>query len=155
METNPPLDNDFHDTLSINGEIRGFLQEIAKWANFIALVGFVMIGLMATLMLFMGSMMGALMGSEVGGAMGVLGGTGIMIVWMIILAISIFPILYLYRFAQNTKAALKSNNQQALTLAFQNLKSHYKFYGMMLAILLGFYAVMLAFGLMMGVGRMF
>ena len=150
MDSNQPLDNDFTDSLTFNTDIRSFLQETAKWANFIAIVGFVFLGLFVVLALLMSTMMSAFM-QDIPGGMPM--PVGLISTFYILMAIiGFFPILYLYRFAQNTKVALRSNDQENLTIAFQNLKSHYKFYGILMAILLGFYALIFVLAL---VGSLF
>ncbi|MCR5863586.1 DUF5362 family protein [Flavobacterium sp. J372] len=49
--------------------------------------------------------------------------------------------LYLFKFASNTKKALNSNNSDSLTDAFENLKSHYKFLGIVMIIVIASYIV--------------
>lgn len=153
MELNETLDNnfsdDFSDDLSINSHIRSYLEEIARWANFLAILGFIGLGLGFLFALGIGTMMGSM--PEMGGAM--LGSTfsiGYIFFMAIYLAIFIFPLLYLYRFASNTKKALRSDDQEALTLAFSNLKSHYKFIGIFTAIIMGLYLLIFVFALLGG-----
>ncbi len=142
MESNQPLDNSFNTSeLGITSDVKSFLAETARWANFIAIVGFVLLGLLVLAGIFFGTMLGALAG-ETGmpGGAGIAG--GMMSAVNIILALIVFfPLLYLFRFAKNTKQALRSNDQSTLTSAFENLKSHYKFNGILMIIILGIYAL--------------
>lgn len=159
MDYQQTLDDNFSDSLSINGDIRIFLKETAKWAQFIAIVGLVIMGLFLLIIVLMGTVFGSMAGSfpggeDLGAMPGLIGGFG-MLLYALFLAMFIFPLVYLLRFAQNTKKALKSDNQEALVLAFQNLKSHYKFYGIFMAIMVGFYALVFLFSLIVGVGATF
>jgi hypothetical protein len=57
-----------------------------------------------------------------------------------------FPILYLFRFSTKAKTALNSGSDLELTEAFQNLKSHYKFVGILTIVMIGLYIVFFLFG---------
>ena len=70
-----------------------------------------------------------------------MGGNFFFIFYMLMALIMANPILYLYRIASNMQLALRNHNNIALTDAFQNLKSHYKFYGIMMIVMVGFYAL--------------
>ena len=89
-----------------------------------------------------------------GGAMiagGMAGMGGIMIlVYVIALGISLIPIYYLYNFATKMQVALRDDNQVFLRDAFENHKSMFKFYGILMAIMLGFYALMFLIGIIGG-----
>ncbi len=141
MEQDQLLDADFSSAFGITPAIRAFLSEIARWANFLAIIGFVMIGLLVFIAIFAGSVFGML-SSQLGdaGAFGALGGGFITVFYLVIAGIYVFPVLYLYRFASYMKLALRQDNQEALTSSFENLKSHYKFIGILMLITLGLYA---------------
>jgi len=53
------------------------------------------------------------------------------------------PTLYLYRFATKMQLALNREDQFILSSSFEKLKSCFKFMGIMTAIILGFYALIL------------
>lgn len=48
---------------------------------------------------------------------------------------------YLYRFSIQLKAALESNNSATLEKSLKNLKSYWKFTGIITIIVLGFYVL--------------
>ena len=127
---------------------QGFLRETAKWARFLSIVGLIFIGLYVLLALMMFAMGGAMdaasenmdgMGGM--GMMGAVGGAAMGVIYLICALIYFFPILYLYRFATNTLSALDSNNTDQLTNGLENLKSHYKFMGILMCIALIFIAL--------------
>lgn len=132
--------------LQLNSAGKEFLRETAKWANFLAIIGYIFLGLLVlgALMFFaMGSMMSSLSGM---GAFGALGGGFVGVIYIIMALIYYFPITYLYRFASRTKRALSENNTESLTEALENLKSHYKFIGIVTLIFLSLYALIIVFG---------
>lgn len=120
-----------------------FLKETAGWTKFISIVGFVMLGLMVILSLFAGSLFGEAM--EVSG-MEMIGGAFLTVFYLGIAVLYFFPIYYLFQFSAKMKAALQEQSSDLLQLAFENLKSHYKFMGILLIIGLGFYAIALVIG---------
>jgi len=155
MDVNDVLDSSSSgsDDLVVSGEIRGFLGETARWAKFIAIVAFVMLGLALLFVVLGGSafgMLAAMEGMPIGGG-GAIGGFFI-VIYLLVIAIYFFPVLYLYRFAVNTQRALQIDDQGYLRTAFENLKSHYKFIGILMAIFVGLYAIMLVFTLIAGIG---
>jgi len=62
--------------------------------------------------------------------------------YLFIGALYFFPIYYLYKFSTNIKSALYNNNEGSEEKAFENLKSHYKFMGIFMIVLLAFYLIM-------------
>jgi len=133
-----------YEGLQITSESRMYLAETAKWAKFLAIVGFVFLGIMVLFGLFFSTIMGGMMagfGDEASaGAINAMGGfMGIM--YVVIALIYFFPCYYLLKFANQTKAALANNDTHTLTDAFKNHKSVYKFMGIFMIIILGFYAL--------------
>jgi len=149
---NSTLDNDFNtpNELYIDGESRMFLKETAKWAKFLAIVGFVITGLMVLVGLFMGTIMSEMtsgMGGEMPGyPVGMLSG-----VYIVFAILYIMPMLYLYKFAAKMQVALKEDIQFEITSSFENLKSLFKFIGIFTVVILGFYVLIFLFGLAGGV----
>ena len=144
MEINEPLDSEIH-SLDVTPESRAYLLEAAKWGRFVAIVSFVFLGLFALMFLFMGgTMMSVGLGNEMGG-MGMLGGVGAFLYIAFIFALMFFPSYYMYSFSIRTITAINSTSTLDLTEGLKNLKSLFKFYGIMMAILVGIYALMFVF----------
>jgi uncharacterized oligopeptide transporter (OPT) family protein len=72
---------------------------------------------------------------------------GLAIVYIILIATWFFPLFYMLRFAGKMKTALAGNDQQALNIAFQNLKICFRFIGIVTIIILAFYAIAIVFGI--------
>lgn len=129
-----------------------FLTQTRKWVNFLAILGFVAIGLMVISGLFFGTMMGAMMGDT---GMAAVGGSAFFGLFYIIVAlIYFFPVMYLYKFGTKLKTALATRDSISLEQAFENLKSHYKFVGIVAIIGMAFYAFWALIMIVVGVGSM-
>jgi len=64
----------------------------------------------------------------------------IMLVTNVLIAfVYFFPLYYLLQFSKKIKKALKTKNDQMLANAFQMLKSHYKFIGVLTIITISLY----------------
>ncbi len=123
--------------MSLSNLSKTYLNETSKWTRFLAIVGFVMLAIMIIAGFSMSIIMNAF-GSNDFDSLGFATG----IPYLFIGALYFFPIYYLYKFSTNIKAALYDNNDGSEEKAFENLKSHYKFMGILMIVLLAFYLVM-------------
>ena len=146
--------------LSIDPAAKAQLSEAARWARFLSIVGFIVIGLIVLIGIFAGSLISSMMSSgvgnnPVGGAASGIWGSFLIIVYILVAALYFFPCLFLYRFATKMKVALASDDQESLNTSFQNLKKLLRFIGILTIIVLAFYAIALVFGLLgAGLSRM-
>lgn len=131
--------HDSENSLHINESAKQALLEASKWGKFLAILGFCFIGLIVIVGISMGSIMGK-MGGE---AAAPFASGAFALIYLVIGAIYIFPVLYLYRFSVHTKTALVDSNSEVLASAFDNLKSLYKFMGIFSIITLVLYALMI------------
>ena len=147
MDTNEPIDHGMNQGLSLSSQNRDDLQNTAKWSGFLAILGFIGIGFIVLLALFIGAFM-----SSMGTPAEVLPVPPAVftVIYLFVAALYFFPILYLYRFSSQIKQALRSGSQESMTSAFSNLKSHYKFIGVLAAIVAGLYAIGILVSLIFG-----
>lgn len=149
MNLNELLDENETNGLHLTQETRDYLRETAKWAKFIAITGFVFLGFMVifsfTMSYFMGKFGADLEHVDMPIFRGLLS-----VIYLILALIFFFPVLYLYKFATNMMRALDNDDEAALTEAFKNMKSQYKFYGVYLIIIIAIYALMFIFALLGG-----
>jgi len=147
QNTNP------NSPVGMNDYMKGFILEIAKWAKFLSIIGFIGIGLMflaaivmmvagATLSSFSNDYSGSGYSNSPVGA-GVIG-----IVYIIMAVLYFFPVFYLFKSAVGLKKGIINNDEMKLTDGFQNLKSHYKFIGIMMIIVLSLYALLFLFAML-------
>ncbi len=146
MEQRDLLSND----LVISSISQSTLLSSAKWAKFLAIVGFIFIAIMVLGGLFAQTLMSSYSGSAStaysGDLIKYMG-----IVYVVFAIILFFPCLYLFKFSNKMQEAVRTSSQESVDTAFINLKSMFKFYGIITIIILVVYA--LAF--IAGMGSMF
>ena len=121
--------------LQIDHESTTYLKEAARWAKFLAIVGFICCGLCVLLGLFAGSLISTMYSSMGVGQAGSMGGA-LSIVYILLALLYFFPCLYTFNFARKMQVALASNDQAQLNQSFRNLKSCYRFLGILMVICL-------------------
>ena len=139
MEQHDLLSND----LLINSISQDNLNSAAKWGKFLAIVGFVFIGLMVLVGIIVQSLPSSLTSYGYGNP--VLKYIGI--IYLILGIVLFFPCLYLLKFSNKMQEAIRSSNQESLDNAFINLKAMFKFYGIVTIVILCFYALIFLFGI--------
>jgi len=128
------------------------LRKTAKWARFLAIVGFVMIGLMVLAGFFMGtfvsrimSMQSDMMGTPMPPGLESIG-TIYLVMFLIIGAIYFVPTLLLYQFATRTLRSLAGSFEPVtFTSGLEAHRRLYKFMGILMIIVLGIYALFFLF----------
>lgn len=141
-------------SLSIDPVTKSYLNEISKWARFLAILGMIMMAIMVIGGVALAVGMSAAMTDmdpEMGGTTAPFGtfGAGAAGAFYIILAVLMFfPLLYLLRFANRMRAALHGNDQNSLNVGFQNLKAYFKFIGILTIIILALWIVGIVFAVM-------
>lgn len=144
--------------IEIDQESLGYLDITRKWTMFFAILGFIFLGIMLVLGLVAGSFM-SLFSSKMAGLSGMEGMEGmetakaaggiasifVFIILLIFAVIYFFPLLYLLRFSKHTKNAVANLDANEMRLGFKNLKSYWKYIGILIIILLSFYLLVLIF----------
>ncbi|MDA9555618.1 hypothetical protein N9R54_05215, partial [Pelobium sp.] len=138
-------------TLVIDETSRMFLFETAKWGRFLGIVGFVACGFLVIVALFLIFVGGAVSTAleKFGGMAGMMTGFTSS-VYLLMAVIYYLPSKYLYDFAVYIKQALIINDQESLTYAFSRLKALYRFWGILMIILLAFYGLIIVFAVLVG-----
>jgi amino acid transporter len=127
--------------IEIEQETLNDLNTTRKWSMFMAILGFIFLGLMLIVGLLAGTFLSAL---SPGGGMKV-GGVFSFIMFLIIAVIYFFPVLYLFRFSRHTGNAVASLDKTELHKAFRNLKSYFVYIGILIIIILSLYLISLIF----------
>jgi len=146
MESNKP---DSLFGLVIDPNTKDHLVEVAKWARFLAIVGFVFLSIILLCGVLFAFYMSTVFGRTSNGEVAVENivegtfGLGMIFIYGFIALIWFFPLLFLLRFSRQMKHALISNDQQALNVSVQNLKGFFRFIGIVTIIALTFYVLMM------------
>jgi hypothetical protein len=139
-------------SLHIDPVTKSHLWETARWGKFLSVVGFVLCGLLLIGGLFFSTFLSTMAGRNQtyeGTGMSATGfGAAMAFFYIIFAVIYFFLCLFLYRFASKMKTALHGNSQEQLNLSFQNLKSLFKYVGVITIIILALYALMLVLGIL-------
>lgn len=132
--------------LEFNNKNMGFLKEIARWTKFLSVVGFVGIGLMVVVGIFGGTML------STANAYGGVAGRGMSpifftIMYLLMAGLYFMPVRYMWLFSSKMDAGLKSKIQSEVDAALENLKSHFKYIGIMMIVVLSIYALIFVIGI--------
>ena len=135
-QANPPL----------SAEALNFLNIAAKWAKFLAIVGFVLTAFMIITGITLAFIMKPLetqipVFAEVPGFL-------VSLIYLVVAGISLLPVLFLNSFANNVPRAIKRNDSAYLTKASKSLKNLFAVIGLLtiLALVLYFFAFLLIGG---------
>ncbi|HEY2649275.1 MAG TPA: DUF5362 family protein [Puia sp.] len=124
-----------------------YLSEAARWSRFLSIIGFIGCAFMVLVGLFFGSQIARIMPGM--GDTGMPAVMGVIFSFFIIFTslIMFFPSLYLFNFSSKMRKALNNNDQPTLMESLKNLKSFFKFWGILLIVYLSFYALALIFSI--------
>jgi hypothetical protein len=130
-----------------------YLAEAAKWAKFLAIMGFIFCALMVIFALFAGTFLSTyfnqLETTSTSNMFAMSGGV-ITVMYILIALLYFIPCLYLFNFASKMQTALRNNDQVNLNASFRNLKGCFKFWGILLIIMLCVYAIAITFAIVAG-----
>lgn len=128
----------------VDEEAKGYLLDTARWSKFLAVVGFVSLGILLLAGVFMSTIL-ASFSRQMGGGSGINSGSGfsgLMIGLYVLLAVLyFFPIYYLFKFSVMIKPALLSANQAQFNKALSYLRGAFRYIGILTLIVLCFYAI--------------
>jgi hypothetical protein len=124
--------------IEIDQETLKNLNTTRKWAMFLAIIGFILLGLIIVIGLIAGTFLTAFNSGEK--SLGI--PESLMFVPILLLAvIYFFPVLFLFRFSKHTAHALQTLDKQELHKAIKNLKICFAYIGIMIIIV--FYYILL------------
>lgn len=125
--------------LLVTENMRSYFYDMAKWANFLGILGFVFSGLMLLMALSAGaltSVMGAMSNAGMYGQLG----TGVLTTVFVFYAVMfLYPSLMLFLYAKKAKQGVLYGDQNSLEESISKLKSFFKFYGVLAIIFICFY----------------
>jgi len=129
--------------MEIDEPIKTNFLEMARWTKFLAVLGFVFLGLM--LMLGLLAMAAVSMTSSIAGPIAALGGVGIFVFYWLVAALEFYPIYALFKYSVCVKKALLTYNKEEFYMAISWLKNMFRYMGIITIIFLSVYGVVIAF----------
>jgi hypothetical protein len=135
METPPE-----NRKIEIEHETLKHLNTTRKWAMFLAIIGFIFLGLILIIAIIAGTFLTAFGTGE--------NGLGIpdslmFIPILLIVGLYFFPVLFLFRFSKHTSHAIQNLDKQALHKGIRNLKLYFAYFGILIILILTLYIVVL------------
>lgn len=131
----------------INETAKYNLLEAARWGKFLAVVGFVIMGLMIA----GGLIMGAFMATFSAAQLGYLFSPALFTFFYVVLAVIYFyPIYALLKFSTLTKRALQANDPSIFAQATGYLKGMLKYMGIWTILIICIYALVIIFAMTVG-----
>lgn len=128
--------------MQLSEQGKKYLLEASKWANFIAIVGFIAIGLL----IIMSFSIGTILANLPEGSLGGLSPRFFSFFYLIAAGVYFIPVFFLFQFGQKTKQALMQDDHNLLTFGLKKLRSHYKFIGILFIVFISLYIFLILFG---------
>lgn len=123
--------------LSVDEDMKYNMKQIAKWARFLSVVGFVGLGLMMiALIVMIFTMTRQLMNTT---------NIGVVFIYIVVAILYLYPILNLFRFGSGMKIALTNNDQLKMNASIRNLKNCFQYMGILTIIILSIYGLVLIY----------
>lgn len=128
MDLDKQLDDHFNEE-DLDVEVRNAFLETVNWSKGLLIITGLILGL--SVMIFLGI---ALFDADGG-------------IVIVLLAVTLFlgglPFYYLYQFTNKTKKAIDTLDDVLLTSALKNLKSFFKFWGILTLFLIAYYVLII------------
>lgn len=140
--------------LELTEEINHNLHGAGKWSQFLAILGFIGTGFMV-----LGGISVSIITAFIPATkpdifpfpMALFG-----LLYIVFAGVYFLPIYYLFRFSSSIKQAVALKKQDQLSIAFNNLRAHYKTFGIIMIVVMCLYPTMIIgmilFGIFSGLG---
>lgn len=135
MGTTPVMEK-----IEIEQESLKNLDIARKWTMFLAILGFIFLGLLIIIGVIAGTFLSVFDSGESG--LG-LPESVVLILFIVITATNFLPVFYLFRFSKYTAHAVISKDRKELTKAFKNLKYFFIYLGILLIVIFSIYITVL------------
>ena len=135
-------ENSIFNSIQLDEQGSYYLKEAAKWARFLGIMGYVFMAIM----LIAGLVIGFLL-PEVSG----MPGFAFAIIYIIIAAVYVYPIIQLHQFGAKAKTATLHNDAASFNASLKCLKNCFLYIGVVTIITISIYALIIIFA---GIGVM-
>ncbi len=158
-ELSEPIAENQNESLLTDSIVREQLSEAARWAKFLAIMGFIGCGLIVIigicLSLFF-SYLNSSISSRYTYSEGAFRSGRTSFIWIFYIIGSVlyfFRCLFLYRFAVKMKSGLHERNEEEMTESFRNLKRLFKYNGILTIVVISIYVIFLFAGMILVLNR--
>lgn len=126
--------------IEIDQDTLKHMNTARKWAMFLAIIGFIFLGLMVVIGLMAGTFLTAFSTGEK--ALGIPG--SLMFIPVLFFGlVYFFPVLFLFRFSKHTSNAIQNLDKLSFHKSMKNLKAYFAYIGILLIIILSLYILVL------------
>ncbi|MCX2575442.1 hypothetical protein [Pedobacter sandarakinus] len=134
--------------LVVTEEMRSYIYDITKWAKFLAVVGFVFAALLVLISFSIPSLIANNPAvSKQFGALGQGGSSIITVIYLVLALFYFYPSMLLIKIAAKGKQGVLFGDQESLNTAVQNVKSLFKFWGIVtITIIVAYFLLVLLVG---------
>lgn len=131
------------ENVSLNKTSLNWMFDAARWARFIAILGFILIGFLVIVGIFIGPVLSALNESmAMGSSTSTLSGGLFAAIYLAIAFLYFFPVYYLFQFSNGLIKAFKAEDEEKLNASLHFLKKHFKFIGILTIVVLAIYILL-------------
>ncbi|WP_338792126.1 DUF5362 family protein [Bernardetia sp. Wsw4-3y2] len=153
MQNDNFLDKDsfYSETgFQITNRSKNFLATAAFWGKIVAILGFLFTALMVLIIVAVFFTDSSDINQEFGNFGLVSTKIGIVLIYFLTALAYLIPSLYLFFFAQKTQESIRHSDNKALEEGFKNLKSLFKFAGIITLLTLVLFGLVLVFFMFVG-----
>ncbi len=122
--------------IEIGQETLKHLNTLRKWTMFLAVSGFIFLGLIITLGLITGTFLTAFSNSD---KMPGIPDALVYAAFITVTLIIFFPILFLFRFSKHTAKAVSTHDRKEMHIAIKYLKRYFIYIGVLLIVIISAY----------------
>lgn len=126
-----------NQTLTDDSKSKTYLLEVSKWGKFLAIVGYIGIAVLAISIIILTVEFFITNSKSRSSYLGTFG-----VIYLALVILHYFPVKFLYKFSIQIKKGLESDNNQDITLGFENLKSLFKSLGILTIVILSIYPLL-------------
>lgn len=122
------------------------LNETRNWTFFLAILGFIVIGLMILAGIIISLVFTSLNTPKMPGILGIF----YPFIFIIMGVLYFFPSYFLFQFSKYTSMTLRERSTELFSKAMKFLKYYYRYTGILVIIVIGFYVIFFVVALIMG-----
>lgn len=147
METLPKHEIPDNQTIHIDNITQKYLKTAARWAKFLALLGFVFVGLMILAGIFVGIIYNITESDLMMDQKMPVPSYIISLFYLLGAMIFLIPNLFMNSFANKTVKAIEKKDADILSKSFRSLKNWFLFYFLSIVVLILVYVIVVLLGL--------
>lgn len=121
-------------TFEVDESAKSTLMEMSRWTKFLAIVGFIFIGIMVFAGIILAFTLSRYAGVASSSPLGGIGSPGIMLLYVVFAAIYIYPTYALYKYSTGMKYAISQNDKPKFNQALTFLKNMFRYIGILMIV---------------------